>query len=144
MVTARTPFRAPRSRRTAGPLRLLWLAALLFAFLYTHAAGADSASAHVTGGAVAAQPAPISTGDGQHHKGGALDRDGDGHGDSHPAEECASPHPYHGCELPGPHPDPLARQTPASGESKPQPWTVTWSSGLPPLLDSLSSVVQQV
>ncbi|MGA5412040.1 hypothetical protein ACPCSC_32895 [Streptomyces lavendulocolor] len=144
MVTARTPFKAPRSRRPAGPLRLLLLAALLFAFLYTHAAGADSASAHVSGGAVVAQPAPISTGDGHHHNGGAFDRDGDGHGDSHPAEECASAHPYQGCALPGPHPDPLARQTPASEDGKPQAWAVTWSSGLPPLLSSLSSVVQQV
>ncbi|MFD5325185.1 hypothetical protein [Streptomyces sp. NPDC127092] len=142
MITARAPFSATRSRPTAGPLRLLWLAALLFAFLYTHAAGADSASAHVTGGAAVPQLASTSSGDAHH--GGTPDRRDDGQGHSHAAEECASPHPQHGCELPGPHPDPLAGQTSPSGEGKPQAWTLTRSSGLPPLRSSLSSVVQQV
>ncbi|MFJ7266733.1 hypothetical protein ACIQV3_08700 [Streptomyces sp. NPDC099050] len=52
MITAPAAYGAKRARRPAGALRLLWLAALLFAFLYTHAAGADSASAHVARGAV--------------------------------------------------------------------------------------------
>ncbi|MFI8106141.1 hypothetical protein [Streptomyces sp. NPDC086023] len=48
MITAGTSV-ASRARSSAAPLRLLWLALLLFGFLYTHAAGADSASAHALG-----------------------------------------------------------------------------------------------
>ena len=55
MVTARPARSATRNRPSAGALRLLWLAALLLSFLYTHAAGAESASAHVTLGAAAAE-----------------------------------------------------------------------------------------
>ncbi|WP_137990791.1 hypothetical protein [Streptomyces vilmorinianum] len=144
MITARAAFGTTRSRRTPGPLRLLWLAALLFAFLYTHAAGSDSASAHVTGAAAVPQPVSTSTDDGHHHGGSTPDGRGDGHGDSHPAEECASGQPQQGCELPVPHPDLLADRTPAFAEARPQPWTRTWPSGLPPLRDFLTSVVQQV
>ncbi|MCX5302710.1 hypothetical protein OG304_04490 [Streptomyces sp. NBC_00160] len=122
---------------------MLWLAALLFAFLYTHAAGADSASAHVAGGAVAVpRLASTDADDGHHHDSRTPDGRGDDHG--HPAEECASGHPQQGCELPAPHMVPLGDQTPALAAMLPQPWTRTVPSGLPPLRSSLSSVVQQV
>ncbi|MGW6981939.1 hypothetical protein ACWGE1_21275 [Streptomyces sp. NPDC054932] len=146
MITARPALSTTRTRHQAGPLRLLWLAALLFAFLYTHAAGADSASAHVSGGAVTVPHlAPADTG-------GALDHDaqqhdrrddaGGGGGHSHPAEACASGHPQQSCDLP--HPTAIAVRTPFSAATAPQPWTQLPPCGLPPLHSSLSSVVQQV
>uniref|UniRef100_A0AAU2JIA7 Secreted protein n=1 Tax=Streptomyces sp. NBC_00049 TaxID=2903617 RepID=A0AAU2JIA7_9ACTN len=145
MVTARAAFGTTRPRRPAGPLRLLWLSALLFAFLYTHAAGADSASAHVTGGAVAVpHQVPAETGGAHGHDGPNPDGRDDGSGHSHPAEACASGHPQQGVGLPVPHLVPLGEQTPAFAAMTPQPWTQTLPCGLPPLRSSLSSVVQQV
>ncbi|AWZ07810.1 MULTISPECIES: hypothetical protein [unclassified Streptomyces] len=145
MVTARTAFGTSRTRYTAGPLRLLWLAALLFAFLYTHAAGADSASAHVTGGAVdVSYPTPTGHGNAHDHDTEAPDEPDGGSGHSHPAEACASGHPQQGLDLPNPQLTALARLTPAVGAMKPQPWVGTIPSGLPPLRSSLGSVVQQV
>lgn len=138
MVTARSASRAPRTRRPAGPLRLLWLAALLFAFLYTHAAGADTASAHVTGGAVTAAAAyggPASDGG---------DEDG-GHGHGHPAEACASGHPPQGVDLPGPPSAPLGE--PASADraaSTPWPPARTSAAALPAMRSSVGSMVQRV
>lgn len=141
MVTARPPFGTSRTRHSAGPLRVLWLAALLFTFLYTHAAGAESASAHVTGGAVdVSYLAPAD----HHDDAEAPDEHDDGNGLSHPAEACASGQPQQGLELPSPQSAPLATLTPAFGAVKPQPWIQTTPSGLPPLRSSLSSVVQQV
>ncbi|TDU80389.1 hypothetical protein EDD91_7230 [Streptomyces sp. KS 21] len=144
MVRAQAASSTRRSRHPAGPLRLLWLAALLFALLYTHAAGADSASAHVTGGAVSHQ-APVEI-DGTHHPDGEGPR---GRGDdtgrhSHPAETCASGHPEQGCALPCPHLVPLEDLTPSFAAMRPQLWAPTLPSGLPPWRSSLSSVVQQV
>ncbi|UUU44305.1 hypothetical protein [Streptomyces sp. NBC_00162] len=155
MVTARAAFGATRTRRPAGPLRLLWLAALLFAFLYTHAAGADSASAHVTGGAVTVPHEVPAESNGAHthgaHNHGAHTHEGrkpggrdDDSGHTHPAEACASGHPQHGIDLPGTHLLSLGERTPASAAMTPQPWTRTLPCGLPPLRSSLSSVVQQV
>lgn len=145
MVTARAAFSTTRTRRPAGPLRLLWLAALLFAFLYTHAAGADSASAHVTGGATAVPHLAPAEADGAHaHDDPQPGGRGDDSGHSHPAEACASGHPPQGIDLPGPHLVPLGERTPAFPALTPQPWTQTLPCGLPPLRSSLSSVVQQV
>ncbi|WP_327411789.1 hypothetical protein [Streptomyces sp. NBC_01233] len=145
MVTARAAFGTTRTRRAAGPLRLLWLAALLFAFLYTHAAGADSASAHVTGGAVTVpHRVPAEIGGAHTHDGQKPDGRDDDSGHSHPAEACASGHPQQGIDLPGPHLVPLGERTPAFAAMTPQPWTQTLPCGLPPLRSSLSSVVQQV
>ncbi|MGW7436775.1 hypothetical protein [Streptomyces sp. NPDC054849] len=143
-MTARPAFSTPRTRHQAGPLRLLWLAALLFAVLYTHAAGADSASAHVTGGApTMPHLAPADTGGAHHRDAQQHDRDGDdGSGHSHPAEACASGHPEEGCDLP--HPTAIVVRTAVFAATAPQPWTQTLPFGLPPLRSSLSSVVQQV
>ncbi|MFD9409738.1 hypothetical protein ACFWBN_22355 [Streptomyces sp. NPDC059989] len=145
MITARAAFGATRIRRPAGPLQLLWLAALLFAFLYTHAAGADSASAHVTGGATAVPHlAPADRDGADHHGERQPDSRDDADGHSHPAEACASGHPQQGCDLPGPNLVPLDERTGAFAAVTPQPWTQTLPCGLPPLRSSLSSVVQQV
>nr|WSW47142.1 hypothetical protein OG296_30810 [Streptomyces sp. NBC_01001] len=137
MVVVRTASSATRARRPAGPLRLMWLAALLFAFLYTHAAGADSASAHVTGGAVAVSYPDYAEPDGADHR-------DEGNGHSHPAETCASGHPQQGSELPAPPLVPLGDLTPDAGAMRPALWARTVPSGLPPLRSSLGSVVLQV
>ncbi|MGW6707989.1 hypothetical protein ACWGDE_24285 [Streptomyces sp. NPDC054956] len=151
MVTARAAFATTRTRRPAGPLRLLWLAALLFGFLYTHAAGAESAATHVTGGAVAVSYVAAATdapadhhADADHRDGATPDGRGGGRGHSHPAEECASGQPQQGCDLPGPALLPIAELTPAVAALTPQPWMQTLPAGLPPLRSSLGSVVQQV
>ncbi|MEV4230242.1 hypothetical protein AB0J81_24695 [Streptomyces bobili] len=146
MITARPAFSTTRTRHRAGPLRLLWLAALLFAFLYTHAAGADSASAHVTGDAVTVPHlASADTGGTQHDEAQQHDRRDDGdRGHSHPAEACTSGQPQQSCDLPGPHLAAIAVRTPACAATAPQPWTQTPPCGLPPLHSSLGSVVQQV
>lgn len=112
MVSARSAFGTSRTRYSAGPLRVLWLAALLFTFLYTHAAGAESASAHVTRGAVdVSYLAPAD----HHDAAEAPDEHDDGNGLSHPAEACASGQPQQGLELPSPQSAPLATLTPAFG-----------------------------
>lgn len=147
MITARPAFSTTRTRPPAGPLRLLWLTALLFAFLYTHAAGADSASAHVTGGAVTVPHlAPADTGSADHHDAQRPDRHSDdpGGGHPHPAEACASGHPQQGSDLSGPYTAAVAVRTPAFAAMTPQQWTQTPSCGLPPSHSSLGSVVQQV
>ncbi|MCJ0874549.1 hypothetical protein [Streptomyces sp. AP-93] len=150
MVTARAAFGAKRARRPAGALRLLWLAALLFAFLYTHAAGADTASAHVVRGAVPAVPVAhldaIGADDDAPHDAGARrgHDDGNGSGHGHPAEACASGHPQQGAELPEPPLVPLGEPSPAVAAMRPGSWAPTVPSGLPPLRSVLGSVVQQV
>ncbi|MEV7521471.1 hypothetical protein [Streptomyces sp. NPDC091371] len=145
MVTARAASGAPRTRHRAGPLRLLWLAALLFGFLYTHAAGADSASAHVTGGAVTVAYAASAEGDDPGHHGERTpERDEEGSGHSHPAETCASGHPQHGVDLPCPPPAPLADASPGFAAMTAGSWARTSPSTLPALHSSLGSVVQRV
>ncbi|MFZ3495970.1 hypothetical protein ACODT5_22605 [Streptomyces sp. 5.8] len=176
MITARAASSAKRVRRPAGALRLLWpaalLFALLFALLYTHAAGAESASAHVARGAVPvahldAVGGDRSTGDGRAVGDGpavtvdcavTVDRTdaagphgaeaprghGDGGGHGHPAEACVSGHPQQGGELPAPPLVPLGDLSPAVAAMRPGPWEPTVPSGLPPLRSVLGSVVQQV
>lgn len=145
MVTARAASSATRTRRPAGPLRLLWLAALLFTFLYTHAAGAESASAHVTGGAVTVAHLGSAESDGaDHHDDETPGGHNDGSGHSHPAEACASGHPQQGSELPAPPLVPLGDPSPAVGAMRPASWARTVPSALPPLRSYLGSVVQQV
>ncbi|MCY0921585.1 hypothetical protein OS965_25980 [Streptomyces sp. H27-G5] len=145
MVTARAAFSTRRTRRPAGPLRLLWLAALLFAFLYTHAAGAESASAHVTGGGVAVpHPALAETEGARPDHDETSDGRDDDSGHSHPAAACATIHLQQGCDLPGPPLVPLAELAPADAGTTPQSWCRTFPASLPFLHSSLDSVVQQV
>ncbi|MCX5408807.1 hypothetical protein OHA37_33750 [Streptomyces sp. NBC_00335] len=156
MITARAASGAKRARRPAGALRLLWLAALLFAFLYTHAAGADSASAHVARGAVpvAHLDAIVDGSAGVGDRGDSADPhgaeaprghdDGGGGGHDHPAEACVSGHPQQGAELPEPALVPLGDPSPAVAALRPGSWAPTVPCGLPPLRSVLGSVVQQV
>ncbi|MBT2440534.1 hypothetical protein J7E93_10500 [Streptomyces sp. ISL-36] len=143
MVTARRASGSPRARINAGPLRLLWLAALLLGFLYTHAAGAESASAHITS-VPAAQTAVASPEPDEHRHDGVVGREGGhGHGGhSHPAEVCDTT-PTQDSGLPTPRLTPLAGQTPAAGPRK-SAWAARDTAALPPLRSSVGSVVQQV
>ncbi|MDK9494437.1 hypothetical protein QEZ40_000310 [Streptomyces katrae] len=145
MVTAQAACSTTRTRRPAGPLHVLWLAALLIAFLYTHAAGADSVSAHVTGGAVAVPHLTAAESEGA--PGLAIERP-DGAGDDsdhwHPAEACASGQPQQSRDLPVPHLAPLGELTGAVAGMTRQRWAQTLPAMLPPVRSSLSSVVQQV
>ncbi|MBW5480573.1 hypothetical protein [Streptomyces bambusae] len=151
MITASPWTGMPRTRAGAGPLRLLWLAALLFGFLYTHAAGADSASAHAVGAVVTA---PRPTGESA-ATGHAYDRHdhhdqlptghGDGGGHSHPAETCDAGHPQQDIGLTPPGPG-LHSVLPDAAESATALRADRDGDGraLPPLRGSVGSVVQQV
>ncbi|MFF3213456.1 hypothetical protein ACFYYB_22605 [Streptomyces sp. NPDC002886] len=155
MITAPVASGAKRARRPAGALRLVWLAALLFAFLYTHAAGADSASAHVARGAVPVAHLDVigldgaGAGAGLHDEAASRGQDvgtgrDDGTGHGHPAEACASGHPQQGAELPAPPLVPLGELSPAVGAMRKASWERTVPSGLPPLRSVLGSVVRRV
>ncbi|MFD6892613.1 hypothetical protein [Streptomyces sp. NPDC059957] len=158
MITARAASSARRVRRPADALRLLWLAALLFALLYTHAAGAESAAAHVARGAVPVAhldavgddgAVPVGRADAgadaiDPHGAEAPRGHGDGGGHGHPAEACVSGHPQQGGELPAPPLVPLGDLSPAVAAMRPGSWAPTVPSGLPPLRSVLGSVVQQV
>lgn len=140
MITAGAASSAKRARRPAGALRLLWLAALLFALLYTHAAGADTATAHVARGVV-----PVAHLDAIGADASESHGHGDGGGHAHAAEACVSGHPQQGAELPAPPLVPLGALSPAAAAAmRPAPWVRTVPSGLPPLCSVLGSVVQQV
>ncbi|MCX5299954.1 hypothetical protein OG898_26270 [Streptomyces sp. NBC_00193] len=154
MITAGAASSAKRARRPAGALRLLWLVALLFAFLYTHAAGADTATAHVARGVVPVAhldaigaDAPGASGAAAMSDSGAAEAPhghGDGSGHAHAAEACVSGHPQQGAELPAPPLVPLGVLSPAASAMRPALWVRTVPSGLPPLRSVLGSVVQQV
>ncbi|MFE9637129.1 hypothetical protein [Streptomyces sp. NPDC006463] len=142
MVTVSPAPGMPRTRTSAGPLRLLWLAALMFGFLYTHAAGADSATAHVTGIPASATQTVADRAPGDDHRhDGDLGHDEGGH--SHPAEACDSAHPPTGSSLNAPRLVPLAGQTTA-GPRVTACVDANTPTTPPPLRSSLSSVVQQV
>ena len=47
MVTARSSSRVSRARSSAGPLRLLWVAMTLFAFVYAHGVSMEGVSGHL-------------------------------------------------------------------------------------------------
>lgn len=157
MVTAWSPSGLLRARSSAGPLRLLWLAALLLSVAFTHGVHAESAEGHAMPGATAS--AHVSIGMEKGHTGGAGHTDDDaypspdvaaaddrhdGDGSSHPAQTCMSGQPQQGMNLAAPCLAPLdwAQHTHAyasgkSGPSRPE-------SALPSSAGSRDSIVQQV
>ncbi|MDQ0939298.1 hypothetical protein QFZ67_001003 [Streptomyces sp. V1I1] len=140
MVTAWSSPRKPRARISAGPLRVLWLAVLLFGFLFTHDASAHSASSHP---AASAAP-PSAHGHGAHGDTAEEQHHDDGQESSHPAAECASVQPQLTSGPVGPSLTPVDGQTPChrvvAGKSGPP----ANQSALPPLRSSTGSVIQQV
>ncbi|WP_326812521.1 hypothetical protein OIE62_06235 [Streptomyces scopuliridis] len=105
MVTPRSLFGIARTRPSASPLRMLWLALLLFGFVYTHGLSANSAAGHVAPRANAPSAVASSVDDAHGPAGGAVavvaprGGDADGHGSSHPATECVPGQPQ---SAPGP------------------------------------------
>ncbi|MFI8499610.1 hypothetical protein ACIGFK_14075 [Streptomyces sp. NPDC085524] len=144
MFSAHPASGIPRTRTSPGPLRLLWLAALLFGFLYTHVAGADSVAAHVAGSAVTVPQLS------SHHAvpGGHDDTPAGGgeSGHTHHAEECDSAHPAQtGSDgVPVLQLLPLGGLTPSTGVAGLTRHAPEDARALPPLRSSLGSVVQQV
>ncbi|MEV0411156.1 hypothetical protein AB0I68_10215 [Streptomyces sp. NPDC050448] len=137
MVTAWSSSGISRARFSAGPLRVLWLAALLFGFLFTHDASAHSASAQPAASAVTTSAhTPGETAGEQHHD--------DSRESSHPAAECASGQPQQASGPVGPWLTPLDGQLPCyrvvAGKSGPP----ANASALPPLQSATGSVIQQV
>ncbi|MFE1788729.1 hypothetical protein ACFW7J_10095 [Streptomyces sp. NPDC059525] len=129
---------------SAGPLRLLWMAALLFGFLYTHVAGADSVTAHVIGSAITMpQLSSHHTAPGGHD---GTPAGGGKSGHTLHAEECDSAHPAQTGSggVPVLQLLPLGELTPATGMA----WGTRDASDdartLPSLRNFLCSVVQQV
>ncbi|GAA0942556.1 hypothetical protein GCM10009575_058950 [Streptomyces rhizosphaericus] len=156
MVTAwlRSGMLRPRS---AGPLRLLWLAVLVLGVLVTHGASAESAQGHAMvgttapahasavmqeghtsgaggGGAVASASPDAAAADGQH----------EGDGSPHPAEGCVSGQPQQDLYLAAPSLSTRGRvpMTHPFAWGKPDPFRS--KSAVPSLTGSRVSVVQQV
>ncbi|MCY0933954.1 hypothetical protein [Streptomyces sp. H34-S4] len=145
MVAARPALGTSRTRHPAGPLRLLWLAALIFGFLYTHAAAPDSITAHVTGGATASirHVAPDSAT--SHPDGITSEGSEDGEEHSHPAEACATVQPHQDVALPAPALTPLGWLACDRAATTRAPMAAAAARpALPSVRSSQSSVVQQV
>ncbi|MBQ0983198.1 hypothetical protein KBZ10_01310 [Streptomyces sp. F63] len=111
MITARPPFAAQRFRSWTEPLRVLWLAVLVFGVVYVHAVSADGVTGHLPAPAPTfaatglADPASPASGTGPGTGGvteeASPERHGGGHGSdpSHPAPECLPGQPQ---QSPGP------------------------------------------
>ncbi|WP_431046041.1 DUF6153 family protein [Streptomyces sp. P1-3] len=115
MVTARPPSSLLRARRTsAGPVRVVWLAALLLGLLYTHGLSGESVAGHMAAGS-SVTAASTHTARTHAEVGGTAvaavadhpePRLGPGHHDheesGHAAPDCLSGKPQHGIDLPMP------------------------------------------
>ncbi|MFH9745155.1 hypothetical protein ACH4MN_11995 [Streptomyces anulatus] len=143
MVTARRSLSLLWTRsKSAGPLRLLWLATVLFSLLYAHGLSGESAAGHVTSvlptsTAALTHGAPTGHGEagpaaGSAGQGAAPDGHGN-HETAHGVEECASGQPQNGADLPAPTTTPLdavqarnahawAVARPAANEPTSPPW----------------------
>jgi hypothetical protein len=114
MVTARLPLGMVWARSSAGPLRVLWLAALLFGVLAMHGASAESATSHLSISGVILATGPIQDHADEESAGDiaaytvleaeASDHHDGGHEPSHPAQECVSGQPQQGAGLSVPCP----------------------------------------
>ncbi|MCX5277707.1 MULTISPECIES: hypothetical protein [Streptomyces] len=101
-----------RVRPSAGPLRVLWVALLVFTFLYSHGVSTEGVRGHLQQTASAVMTVP----DGHEVVEAApVDHQG-GHGASHPAEECTAGYPQQSPTLEDPHlwALPMERLSPAA------------------------------
>lgn len=114
MVTAWSPSVMPRSRPSGRPLRLLWVAALLFGLVYAHGVSPEGVTRHLA--TIAAGPG-VSVGHGgavmtssaaaQKASDGAFvtrDHHDGHHGSPYPAHECLVAQPQHGSGVAAPCP----------------------------------------
>ncbi|MFD7233181.1 hypothetical protein [Streptomyces sp. NPDC059881] len=144
MVTAWSSCNKPRARLSAGAWRMLWMAALLFGFLYTHGASAETAASHLTSVAVA--PAAHSV---PGHAADEPDRHtppghNDEEDDSHPAGECVSGQPQQGPGLSAPSLTPLEGTSSCRLFVEGKSGAILSESALPPPRSSASSVIERI
>ncbi|MBT2510513.1 hypothetical protein J7I98_32640 [Streptomyces sp. ISL-98] len=90
MVTAWSSSRMSRARSSAGPLRVLWVALALFAFVYAHGVSTEGVTGHLGVGTPTHAAAAVH---GHTVQDEPVDHHGGGHGPSHPAEECVPGQP---------------------------------------------------
>ncbi|MET9296168.1 hypothetical protein [Streptomyces sp. NPDC003077] len=148
MVTARSSFGTPRTRLTAGPLRLLWLAFLLTGIMLSHGMSAENAEGHVltgtTAAALASSPDTSATDAEWPDRTGPENSPSDGDDFSHTGEECVSGLPQQGSVLGAPCLAPVAGDT-APPAGLPGPFPGDRRAGADtPWTDAKSSIVQQV
>ncbi|MCX4825235.1 hypothetical protein OG883_36335 [Streptomyces sp. NBC_01142] len=93
MVTAWSSSRTSRARSSAGPLRVLWVAMTLFAFVYAHGVSIDGVTGHLDANVAAPAAAALHVGAAVQDE--PVDHHGGGHGPSHPAQECVPGQPQH-------------------------------------------------
>ncbi|MBT2492854.1 hypothetical protein J7E96_30960 [Streptomyces sp. ISL-96] len=97
MVTASSYFRMSRARSSAGPLRVLWVAMTLFAFVYAHAVSTEGVTSHLDATATATATAPAAVVlHGHAVEEPPVDHHGGGHDPSHLvhlAQECVPGQP---------------------------------------------------
>ena len=102
MITAWSPSRIGGARASAGPLsRVLALAVLLFGVVFTHGVHAESVKGHLV---TSATPSATAPSEGAHDttdkqvlsRATATGDRHDGHGSSHPSEQCVSGQPHQG------------------------------------------------
>ncbi|GKQ36039.1 hypothetical protein ALMP_25820 [Streptomyces sp. A012304] len=102
MVTARSPLRIPWTAMVPGSLmRVLALAVLLFGVVITHGVHAGSVQGHMVTSATVFGVLPDTQAregaeEQSPHRMAAADDRHDGHGPSHPGQQCASGQPPHG------------------------------------------------
>ncbi|MFG3609110.1 hypothetical protein [Streptomyces sp. NPDC047928] len=151
------------SRLSAGPAGLLWLAALMFGLLYTHAVSAETTASHLSAHAVVrtaptdhrapAPPgthhAPVSPGThhapvspGTHHD-AAPGPHHDGQ-EPHPAGQCVSGQPQQGHVLPAPAPAGLGGAAACSGLLAAKPAPQSPRAVHPEWRSSMGSVVLRI
>ncbi|MBT2401783.1 hypothetical protein, partial [Streptomyces sp. ISL-100] len=89
-VTAWSSSRMSRARTSTGPLRVLWVAMTLFAFVYAHGVSTEGVTGHLDASAIA----PVTAGFHDHAAPDVpVDHHGGGHDQSHPAQECVPGQP---------------------------------------------------
>ncbi|MFC5799784.1 hypothetical protein [Streptomyces formicae] len=143
MVTARSSRNNPRARLSAGAWRMLWIATLLFSFLYTHGASAETAASHLT--TVTAVPAAQSVPD--HAAEERVPHTSPGHHgehDSHPAGECVSGQPQQGPGLSTPALVPLEGASRCRLIVGGKSGAILSESALPPPRSAADSVIQRI
>ncbi|MBW5487147.1 hypothetical protein [Streptomyces bambusae] len=113
MVTDVPRSGIPRARSGAGPLRLLVLVVLLFAFFYTHAASPEGSAGHLDAGAGVPAAAVFH---GHQAGDGFAGHHGEDSGDAaHPAQTCVTGLPQQGPDAAAePAPCPAAADLPSA------------------------------
>ncbi|MES4909079.1 MULTISPECIES: hypothetical protein [unclassified Streptomyces] len=121
MVTAWSPSVMSRFRPSGRPLRLLWVAALLFGLVYAHGVSPEGVTRHLA--SIAAGPGvSVGQGDAVMTAFAAAEKTSDGglamrdhhdghHGSPHPAHECLVAQPQHGSGVAAPCPASLGRES---------------------------------